>query len=311
MSYFVKIADKKYGPFDAEKLKGLASAGRISRHDSISKDQATWVPAGNVKGLFPPAELVVPPETIAAPIAVIVREPVEPQYSEDLVVYTAQATRDAAVAAAKTTGQLSAKGAGLLAQGTMASAKAIGNAARSLKRAERQAVATAPRPNVSAFIAESLTSSEEVIHVARVHPAMLYEPIISICVFLLIAAGLSAVALAIEPLLLIPIGLVTFVVVLRMSFSLVKAIITLKTTECVLTNHRIIGKYGVITRRSMELLLVKVESVTVHQSFWGRALGFGSVVVTGTGNTPYRFLGIEEPLEFRKQVQEQITLKAR
>ena len=84
MPYYVKKAGKQYGPFGADQLKKLAVAGKLSRDDSVSKDANHWVPAGNVKGLFPPAELVIPPETKPAPIPTVVRE--APEHSEDLVV---------------------------------------------------------------------------------------------------------------------------------------------------------------------------------------------------------------------------------
>jgi hypothetical protein len=73
--FFARIANKVHGPFDGEKLKKLAAAGKLTRDDAISKDGKTgWTLAGNVKGLFPPAELLVadPPRPIET---VIRREP--------------------------------------------------------------------------------------------------------------------------------------------------------------------------------------------------------------------------------------------
>jgi predicted YcjX-like family ATPase len=53
-TYFVKINDKKFGPFDAAKLKHLAGAGKVSPDDAVSRDgETSWVKASNVKGLFP------------------------------------------------------------------------------------------------------------------------------------------------------------------------------------------------------------------------------------------------------------------
>jgi hypothetical protein len=39
---------------------------------------------------------------------------------------------------------------------------------------------------------------------------------------------------------------------------------------------------------------------------WGRTLGYGDVVVHGTGGTPESFVLISHPQEFRRQVQQQI-----
>jgi hypothetical protein len=58
----------------------------------------------------------------------------------------------------------------------------------------------------------------------------------------------------------------------------------------------------------MELLLSKIEGIQVHQGYWGRILDFGSLVVSGTGGTKNPFQKISNPLEFRRQAQEQIAV---
>jgi hypothetical protein len=44
----------------------------------------------------------------------------------------------------------------------------------------------------------------------------------------------------------------------------------------------------------------------VEQSIWGRILGYGSIVVSGTGGSKERFHKINNPLEFRTKVSEQV-----
>ena len=48
---------------------------------------------------------------------------------------------------------------------------------------------------------------------------------------------------------------------------------------------------------------VKVESVNVEQSILGRMLGYGSIIVIGTGGTTEVFGKIADPMEFRRQFQ--------
>ena len=76
------------------------------------------------------------------------------------------------------------------------------------------------------------------------------------------------------------------------------------TSEFAVTNKRIIIKVGFISRRTLELNLSKVESVTVNQSILGRILGYGTIIVIGTGGTKEPFGDIAAPLEFRKQFQQ-------
>jgi uncharacterized membrane protein YdbT with pleckstrin-like domain len=77
-------------------------------------------------------------------------------------------------------------------------------------------------------------------------------------------------------------------------------------TEMAVTNRRVLIKTGLGNRRTLDLMLSRVESIGVEETFLGRMLGFGSVVVRGTGGTPESFVMISHPQEFRRSVQEQI-----
>ncbi len=66
-------------------------------------------------------------------------------------------------------------------------------------------------------------------------------------------------------------------------------------------------KVGFIRRKSLEVLLSKVEGIQVDQSILGRILGFGSVTIIGTGGTQDQFDMLKSPFEFRRKAQEQIA----
>jgi uncharacterized membrane protein YdbT with pleckstrin-like domain len=78
-------------------------------------------------------------------------------------------------------------------------------------------------------------------------------------------------------------------------------------TEMAVTNKRVIVKSGLADRRTIELLLQRIESIAVEEPALGRILGYGTVIVRGTGGTPEVFPQIARPLEFREQVQLQIA----
>ncbi len=78
-------------------------------------------------------------------------------------------------------------------------------------------------------------------------------------------------------------------------------------TEMAVTNKRVIVKSGLANRRTIELLLPRIESIAVEEPALGRLLGYGTVIVRGTGGTPEVFSQIARPLEFREQVQRQIA----
>jgi len=78
------------------------------------------------------------------------------------------------------------------------------------------------------------------------------------------------------------------------------------SSEFAVTDKRVLGKVGFIERESDETLLSKIEAIAVDQGVIGRILGFGTVMITGTGGTQESFPRISEPLEFRRQIQSQI-----
>ena len=61
-------------------------------------------------------------------------------------------------------------------------------------------------------------------------------------------------------------------------------------------------KQGFIRRRTLELMLGKVDSLSVEQGILGRIFGYGSVRVT-VATEKQRFDFLANPLEFRRQVQ--------
>lgn len=72
------------------------------------------------------------------------------------------------------------------------------------------------------------------------------------------------------------------------------------TTELAITNKRVIAKFGLISRSTIEINLQKIESIQVRQGIFGRIFNFGSVVVSGAGNPQAPIPGIYEPLQFRR-----------
>ena len=86
-----------------------------------------------------------------------------------------------------------------------------------------------------------------------------------------------------------------------------RGLIRLVATEVAVSNRRVVIKSGLFSRKSIEVLLPKVESIGVDESLFGRMLGYGSVIVRGTGGTLETFDKIAHPNELRRQVQEQIV----
>ena len=84
-----------------------------------------------------------------------------------------------------------------------------------------------------------------------------------------------------------------------------------KCSEFGVTNKRVMIKVGIIRRVSLETLLIKVEGIQVDQGLLGRIFNYGTIIVTGTGGTHSPFKRIAAPMDFRKKIQEQISLTAK
>lgn len=86
--------------------------------------------------------------------------------------------------------------------------------------------------------------------------------------------------------------------------TLALPIIAKETTELVITNRRIIAKFGLISRYTIEINLPKVESISVSQSVFGRMLNYGDLQIVGTGGTREPIPNIDNPLMFRRKFDE-------
>jgi uncharacterized membrane protein YdbT with pleckstrin-like domain len=82
------------------------------------------------------------------------------------------------------------------------------------------------------------------------------------------------------------------------------AAINVLTTELVITNKRVIAKFGLISRKTVELKISRVESVQVDQSIVGRIFNYGSIIVSGAGGPQAPIPNISMPLVFRGKLNE-------
>ena len=78
------------------------------------------------------------------------------------------------------------------------------------------------------------------------------------------------------------------------------------STRFTLTNRRLTMSTGLFQKRSLELMLPKIESIVVDEPFWGRVLRYGTVIVGGTGGTKESFPLVAHPQQLRNRVQDQL-----
>lgn len=110
------------------------------------------------------------------------------------------------------------------------------------------------------------------------------------------------------PVMLWILGLFHFIFVVAAVFTSISSLITYISSEFGVTNMRVIIKVGFISRRSFETLLTRIEGISVDQSIPGRIFNYGTITIMGMGGSREPFSTIANPLEFRRQVQEQIAI---
>jgi len=147
------------------------------------------------------------------------------------------------------------------------------------------------------YVERHLLPGEQVKHRAHLHKIIYLLPGL-----FALAASLGAAVAFVEH-----IPILGGALLVAAAIPLVWITVEYRSSEFAVTDKRVIVKVGWIQRRTLETMLGKVEGVGVDQSVTGRLLGFGTITVTGTGGTKEQFANIANPLEFRRQVQAQIS----
>jgi len=162
------------------------------------------------------------------------------------------------------------------------------------------------------YVEKNLIPGEKILYKTQLHWVVILWPVLLGLLF-----GLAGIALLVRALwssrgadssgVMIVVALI---LLLAAAISAGMALLKRAATEMAVTDHRVVVKIGLLSRRTIELLLSKVESIGVEETLFGRILGYGTVVLRGTGGTPESFSTIAHPLEFRREVQQQIERAA-
>jgi len=159
------------------------------------------------------------------------------------------------------------------------------------------------------YIEKNLIQGEEVLYQTRHHWIVMFWAL-ALGVLMDIAAAVGLIFLLGQVGASIEMRNLGFVLVALAFITgaafILGGVMKLNATEMVVTNKRVIVKTGILSRRTFEMLLSRIESIGVQEPVMGRMLGYGTVILRGVGGTPDEFDLIANPLAFRSHVQEQI-----
>ena len=157
------------------------------------------------------------------------------------------------------------------------------------------------------YIENTLLDNEKVILLVRPHWVVFVSPVVvTVCVMIFFSLFSGGMYFNVA---LLGLSITTWLVLIGMFFiayALASACITFYFSEYGVTSRRVLMKTGMIQRNSLELFVTKIEAIHVDQSIIARMLGYGTLVVIGTGGSRDCFCWVPDPLRFRHMIQQRI-----
>ena len=143
---------------------------------------------------------------------------------------------------------------------------------------------------------ERLVQGEVIVEAAEIHPAVYWK---AVAVFVL--SVLVALMIAKE------LGLVLALAGLGMA---VHAVLLQKILMMVVTNKRVLVRYGILQVDVVDIHFDKIESIELERMLPGYLFGYANVVIMGTGNRYIVVPFVANALAIRRAYNEQ-TLGAK
>jgi len=145
---------------------------------------------------------------------------------------------------------------------------------------------------MSSYIEENLLPGEQIVYSGHRHWVVFVSPI-GWLMLAFLAYWIMPKSMGIW------VALIFLAIVVVLSGS---AFVDYNMSEINITNERILIKIGWISRNSLETDLTRISSIDVIQTFWGRVLNFGTVIICDVGNMRTPFDRIARPFAFRRAV---------
>jgi uncharacterized membrane protein YdbT with pleckstrin-like domain len=148
------------------------------------------------------------------------------------------------------------------------------------------------------YVESVLQPGETVLYRARLHWLVYGRALVLLAMAIVLTASAAEESGELKQgLLIAALAALAFAVLAAIGGAIRRA-----THEYAVTEHRVIHKRGLISRHTVEMNRSKVESVDVDQTLMGRLLGYGTVLVRGTGGGMEPFRMIAHPLELRSHI---------
>ena len=158
---------------------------------------------------------------------------------------------------------------------------------------------------MAGYVEKTLAGGEEIIHRANFNWTYSFFPVFWFSLGAAVLAMFFAIQYAAEvPFEELKVGWWSAIVAAASgSLILLNHIIILVTTEIVVTTYRFVYKTGLLSRHTQEVSLNKIEEITLHQTVWGRLLGYGQLILRGTGVGVITLPDMDDPIRLRRIIE--------
>lgn len=157
------------------------------------------------------------------------------------------------------------------------------------------------------YIENNLMKDEEIIFQAKPHWIIFFKPVFWLFIaFLIITVFPSYFPISFQFLPGITLyTLITFIALIMAVITGLSAYIHYISLEFAVTNKRVIMKTGLVNLKTLEIMLPRIEGISVNQGIIGRLLNYGTLLVSGIGGSKDTFINFPDPLQLRNLIQEQ------
>ena len=101
-------------------------------------------------------------------------------------------------------------------------------------------------------------------------------------------------------------GVLGFWLLLIPTIKAIKETVRFGTTEYLVTDQKIMEKYGWISTHTDEMPLSKIENIVVNYTFWGKLFNYGTVVCQGANRNNITFRCVKNAESIKKAINELI-----
>lgn len=165
---------------------------------------------------------------------------------------------------------------------------------------------------MSGYVDKHLQAGEVVTYRGRPSKsAVFFQPTIFLILFVILdsidrnLSAKTATSESVKTGFEVLLGFALFLLILLVVMGFIAGFVFINSAEYAVTDRRLIAKYGLFRRRSVDVLLAHISGVKVNQGLFGRGLDFGDLLILVSGGNR-QITCIKQPQEFRAAVLTQL-----